>query len=227
MAKKKPRWSFGPETPRRVVPSVVATRPSGIVGPTAGASVHAPVVPAHPEHRGGAVRVGPHTVYAGGTRDLRDGDLTGYDLVIPLTDGTLPLLRRQRAVVWSYKLMDYGGVPADWAEFMQEVIAELREGRRIIAFCMGSHGRTGTFLASLIALCEGREETPDPLAATRARHCYKAVETRAQAQAVFALRGEVLPAQYEQEFRPRTPLATAGSIGAIGIPTSERWWERK
>ncbi len=183
-----------------------------VVKPTAGftGSLGLPAVPSHPLHRGNPVAVGEYTVFAGGTRDLRSGDLTGYDLVIPLTGGGIPLERGRRTTVWSYDLQDYGGVPADWAQFLQEVVDELRRGRRIIAFCVGSHGRTGTFLSSLVSLVEDRAVTPDPIEAVRARHCYKAVESRAQAEAVFALRGEALPPQYATEFAPRPAYVAAG-----------------
>lgn len=183
-----------------------------MVRPTAGStgSLGLPAVPSHPLHRGNPVTVGEWTVFAGGTRDLRAGDLTGYDLVIPLTGGGIPLERRVRTVVWSYELQDYGGVPADWASFLQEVVDELRNGRRIIAFCVGSHGRTGTFLSSLVSLVEDRAVTPDPIEAVRARHCRKAVESRAQAEAVFALRGEGLSPRYATEFAPRPVFSALG-----------------
>lgn len=210
-------------------------RPSGAAGNTPVRAVATPLglggVARSCEHRGNPVQVGPYTIYAGGTRDLREGDLTGYDLVIPLAAGSVPLARRERAVVWSYELRDYGGVPPDWAEFLQEVVIELRKGRRIIAFCMGSHGRTGTFLASLVALLEPGCE--DPIAAARVRHCRKAVETRAQAEAVFALRGTPLPAGYAEEFKPRVAVPFAGSPLGFTYPTNgsrfgaDRWWDDK
>lgn len=219
MAKKK-RWSFKPALAKSQAPVPAPGELRGMGGSAL------PHIPAHPQHRGSPVRVGEFTIYAGGTRDLRAGDLTGYDLVIPLTGGSLPLARRERTVVWSYELQDYGGVPEDWANFLQDVIAELHKGSKIIAFCMGSHGRTGTFLASLVSLLESEAETPDPITAVRERHCYKAVETLAQAEAVFALRGASLPEKYSAEFKPRMPIATSG-VGAGFTYSSHRpggWW---
>jgi protein-tyrosine phosphatase len=98
-------------------------------------------------------------------------------------------------------MKDYNGVPPLWREFLQSVIDnELKRGKKILAFCVGSHGRTGTFLASLIALLESSEEAPDPIAAVRERHCRKAVETGDQAEAIFALRGMEVPRKYQIEF---------------------------
>lgn len=150
----------------------------------------------HKQHRGDAVRVGPYEVFAGGTTYLEPQDLFDMDVVVPLT-GKLPFVFGQRYTVLAGFLPDFGGVPDNWQEFLEGVvIPELEQGRRIIAFCAASHGRTGTFLASLIALLESAEETPDPILAVRERHCEKAVETLAQAEAIFALREEEVPAQY-------------------------------
>lgn len=218
MKKWRGRWRQKPSAVAGNSPVRVAATPSGLGGIVRSCS-----------HRGNPVRVGPHTVFAGGTRDLREGDLAGYDLVIPLTGGSIPLGRRERAVVWSYELQDYGGVPADWVEFLQEAVVELRKGQKIIAFCMGSHGRTGTFLASLVSILE--PATEDPIAAVRARHCRKAVETRAQAEAVFALRGKPLPAEYGQEFQPRVAATPSWSPSGFTYPANglhsgaKPWWD--
>lgn len=96
-------------------------------------------------------------------------------------------------------LPDFGGVPSNWRELLETlVIPRLARGDRVLAFCSASHGRTGTFLASLIALLESADETPDPIAAVRKRHCQEAVETLAQATGIFALRGQPLPRRYRK-----------------------------
>ena len=188
----------------------------------------APVVnipPPHPKHRGEAVRVGPYTVLAGGTRDLTEQDLEKADVLIPLLQDLPPLVFGRRYEILAAPLQDFGGVPAEWGDFLrQQVIPLLAEGRRVLAFCMGSHGRTGTFLASLIALLE--PGTADPIAAARERHCRKAVESRLQAEAIFALRGEGVPERYNREFAPRLSLLSAGwasdgSTSRLGWPAEE------
>ncbi|MES2007005.1 MAG: hypothetical protein V4436_02775 [Patescibacteria group bacterium] len=154
-------------------------------------------------HRGEEVRVGDYTIMAGGTTYLRPEDLRKADLLIPLTTNSIPYEFGKRYQVLAMPLVDYGGVPDYWKEWLEVVIDELKQGKKILAFCEGSHGRTGTFIASLIALLESEKETPDPIAAARERHCEKAVETRAQAEAVFALRERQLSSLYEREFSAR------------------------
>jgi len=104
--------------------------------------------------------------------------------------------------------------PEGFEGFLREqVIPALEAGRRLLAYCIGSHGRTGSFLASLIAILE--PSTADPIVAVRARHCHKSVETRQQAEAIFALRGEVLPACYGQEFYRPPIQSLAGGEGGM------------
>jgi protein-tyrosine phosphatase len=110
-------------------------------------------------------------------------------------------------------LQDFGGVPDNWKEFLTEkVIPLLKEEKTILAFCIGSHGRTGCFLASLIALIENETETPDPIEAVRKRHCQRAVETLAQAKAVFALRDQPLPKKYQQKFSKTKHVIDGGKL---------------
>jgi hypothetical protein len=124
----------------------------------------------------------------------------GVDVVIPLTEGLpkgIPVGQEIRLLIGH--LVDYGGVPDNWGAFLrQQVIPLLETGKKVLAYCVGSHGRTGTFLASLIALLE--PDINDPIAAARERHCHHAVESLAQATAIFALKGRQLPEKYAQEF---------------------------
>lgn len=153
-------------------------------------------------HRGGAVQVGPYKIYAGGTQYLTPNDLDGYDLIIPLTGGG-PYKFGARYSLLAGVLVDYGGVPPEWMSFIEEVAGELKAGKRILTYCVGSHGRTGCFLASLIAHLETKEETVDPIRAVWNRHCIHAVETLAQAEAIYAIRGEQLPKHHVEEFTPQ------------------------
>jgi len=169
----------------------------------------------HKDHRGEAVQVGPFTIMLGGTMYLQPEDLREADVLIPLTETGLtfgqvyqvtgpaslpkmPKLEKGREYcILAAPLVDFGSVPTNWEGFLREdVIPLLAEGKKVLAFCAGSHGRTGTLLASLIALLE--PDTADPIAAARQRHCKAAVETEAQARAVFALRAEELPEHYHR-----------------------------
>lgn len=162
-------------------------------------------VPPRCSHRGEPVQVGPYTIFAGGTNYFQTEDLDGYDIIVPLDGGWAPWKFGAQYTVRVAHLPDYGGVPSGWGALIEGLAAELKDGKDILTFCVGSHGRTGTLLASLIAHLEGRKETPDPIAAVRERHCRKAVETRAQATAIFAIRGEELPHHYLAEFPPPKP----------------------
>lgn len=144
------------------------------------------------------VRVGRFTVFAGGT--MYPGLTTRFadaDVLVPLVEKSpVPLAPN----VLHIPMKDFGGVPADWERVLNgRVIPLLERRQRLLAFCAGSHGRTGTFLASLIAILE---PDSDPIEAVRQRHCRKAVETLEQATAIYALQGEDLPARYFREFDP-------------------------
>jgi hypothetical protein len=163
----------------------------------------------HPKHRGTAVNIGKHKIFAGGTRDLQPKDLAPFDILIPLVEASQfpPGLLREvpfgTTILWA-ALKDFDGVPGNWRDFLvRQVLPPLEGGKKILTFCVGSHGRTGTMLASLIALAEGISFTPDPIAAARKRHCPQAVETLEQAMAVYGMRGLHLPDKYIDEFQPR------------------------
>lgn len=162
---------------------------------------HYPTAPPHPPHMGNReVAVGSFSVLAAGTmyRGWQETVAPGT-ILVPLTDlwserGT------SNRVIWGV-MEDFGGVPDGWEHFLSSVIIpELQSGHELLAFCAGSHGRTGTFLASLIALLEGPEETPDPIAAVRERHCHKSVETGAQASGIYGLRNQPVPDKYQHQY---------------------------
>lgn len=167
-------------------------------------------------HRGEAVAVGSYLIYAGGTQYMEPSDLAGYDLLLPLTgvpelqfgetynfvggQGKQPsritaLPKGEKVTILAGQLPDFGGLPSDWEQFLTgKVIPRLAEGKKILTFCIGSHGRTGSLIASLIALLE--PDVEDPIAEARRRHCHHAVETPAQARGIFALKGLDLPSLY-------------------------------
>ncbi|OGG58709.1 hypothetical protein A2765_00100 [Candidatus Kaiserbacteria bacterium RIFCSPHIGHO2_01_FULL_56_24] len=167
------------------------------------------------QHYGDTVKVGNYTIWAGGAAYLKPKDLKNIDVLVPLLDTMMPFGFRGRYQVLALPLKDYGGVPPNWRQGVEDVIKELEAGRRVLSFCQGGHGRTGTLLASLVALLESVEQTPDPIEAVRERYCDRAVETRAQAEAVFALRGESLPGHYTKEF-PK--------VYTVGKKKKKRWF---
>lgn len=153
----------------------------------------------HQNHLGQMVRIGEWGVYLGGAMYRPKIDLSQYDLAISFLELDSRFLRTVGSMGTSvtirrYPIPDFGGVPNDWPEFIKETIEELRSGKKVLGFCLGGHGRTGTFLASLIALLE--PSVFDPIAEARSRYCEKAVETKAQMEAVFTLKGQLLPSKY-------------------------------
>lgn len=172
-----------------------------------------------PPYRGNPVRVGPYTVLAGGTRYLESADLDKADVLIPLTgcqelnfgqlyqltaaehpSGITAFAPGKTYQVLVGKLPDFGGVPDNWEAFLRElVIPLLASGATLMGFCFASQGRTGTWLASLIAILE--PDVEDPIAAVRERHCEHAVESVTQAEAIFAIKGMPVPDFYRQSLR--------------------------
>jgi hypothetical protein len=146
--------------------------------------------------------------------DVKKRVVQGAHVICPL-NGSLPKHLPWGSLVpimWC-ELPDRGGVPPEWGAFIQSIVNFLDQGYNILAYCVGSHGRTGTFAASLISVLE--PETKDPIAAIRKRHCEEAVESLAQARAIFALRGEKLPEKYEKEFKPYTPITTVSNSKVV------------
>ncbi|MBS1996222.1 MAG: hypothetical protein JSS86_07930 [Cyanobacteria bacterium SZAS LIN-2] len=143
-----------------------------------------------------AVSIGDYQVWAAGGMYLTARDLEGYDLLVPLTQH-MAFGSGKRYQILAVPMRDFGGVCNNFRYCLEEIVAELRQGARILIFCDGGLGRTGTVLASLAALLESRKETPDPIAAIRSRYNDRAVETYEQVEAVFQLRGQRPPSDYE------------------------------
>lgn len=137
------------------------------------------------------VKVGQHIVRAGGI--MYPGFYTVLDqpdtLAVTLTDKLVIGPNEPRYQLIWLPLKDFGGVPANWRQTLEGIIIpQLEAGKQVLAFCEGGHGRTGTFLGSLVALLEDSAETPDPIEAVRQRYCRKAVETQDQVDGILALR---------------------------------------
>lgn len=159
----------------------------------------------HAPHLGASVAVGQYTVLAGGLQYLRSESLWPGDVLVPLTDESLPTGAADGKIVAPLYLPDFGGVPSNWETALDNMVEILSDGASLMVFCIAGHGRTGTFLASLIAILEDEEVTPDPIAAVRERHCERAVESVAQGEAIFALRGQKLPRSYRSTLWTPSP----------------------
>jgi hypothetical protein len=166
------------------------------------------------------VIIGGFPVYLGACRDIDPDTVDKMDYVCAL-NGYMP--NTYFGTVTNHincELVDRGGVPKCWPEFIDFIVGLLKDDAKILAYCVGGHGRTGTFGASLISVLE--PETPDPIDAIRARHCHKAVESCAQAKAVFALRKRSLPLRYLAEFYvPVSSVTYTPTKGAPSTPGSQ------
>lgn len=146
------------------------------------------------------VKVGRSEIFPGGAYHMHTSDYYGFDLLVPLDNGFGAWAPRgvQHQVVPAF-IEDFQPPPSGFDRFLKDaVIPDLETGDRILVFCLGGHGRTGSVLAGLIALLE--PDVEDPVSEIRNRYCPEAVETREQAEWVFALRGQDLP-QHLQDMR--------------------------
>lgn len=160
-------------------------------------------IPFHPEHRGDIVKIGPYNLRAGALINLRTQDLSDVDTLVSLNYNFQPPKDLAAGII-RINWPDFNPPPKDLElTLKKEIIPLLEQQKKLLVFCTVGHGRTGTFLASLISLTE--PETVDPIAAVRERYCKKAVETLEQGESIFALRGQQLPEKYIRELRDFIP----------------------
>jgi protein-tyrosine phosphatase len=127
--------------------------------------------------------------------------LGGFDLLLNLTGDTvfgghiIPVAKLKR---WASP----AGIPEivlDWpdmgtirlpSDFWKALIAVLSEQKaKMLVFCVGGHGRTGTAIASLMVACGW--SSADAIAWVRAHYCVRAIETKGQEQYVRWIAGEI------------------------------------
>jgi hypothetical protein len=157
-------------------------------------------IPPPCRHQGVAVYIGGHFIYAGGGNYLKPEDMASYKLRVLLRaeqeTRNLAFGYFENGFLW-LPIPDYQTVhESDWSEWKQalQVVANaVSKGHRVIVFCAGGHGRTGLFLASLLALME--PDIDDPTAELRRRYCHKAVETEKQEAQVKRFLNEIRAAR--------------------------------
>lgn len=178
----------------------------------------------HCNHLGHPVQVGPYTIYAGGSRylkaDKENKALKSMDLVIPLDDEVILGDPGQRITYLFWPWRDQDSPQPKFLVFLENVIIpELKAGKKILVYCTGGHGRTGTFLATLIALLE--PEVEDPVATLRSRYCEEAVESQAQYDYIFEeLKGVKVPEEYRPKYATYHGSYYSGQNHPVGTASS-------
>lgn len=127
-----------------------------------------------------ALKVGDFEVFGGSciTPIVKDADIyIGFDSGMRLTNASYPWNSSKVEVL--FYIAD-GTAPAQADEFKKMVAWAAEQiilGKKVHAGCIGGHGRTGTFLAALVAHMTGNE---DAITYVRENYCKKAVESSTQ-----------------------------------------------
>ena len=110
-------------------------------------------------------------------------------ILVDITNTNLsPLVKGINYINWP----DFSTISNDrYVTLLHDTINLLNAGYEIEVGCIGAHGRTGTFIAGLIALTEGLDAVSS-IKATRDRLCTHAIETKSQENMIYALCGEPL-----------------------------------
>lgn len=163
--------------------------------------------------------IGGYPVYLAREYEVDDKTLSNVDVVIPL-NGFLPTsitCGTSKQIIF-FSMKDHGGVPEGFKEALEYVVGLIKDGKKVLAYCTGSHGRTGCFAASLLTILE--PDIDDPVQEIRNRHCKHAVESYKQIEAVFALKGVPVPKQHVRfsSSEPVSSISTRSSARSSLAP---------
>ena len=164
------------------------------------------------------VAVGDFHVYPFSYSDSREKDLLPMNYIYALTGSLYARLYHEgfKGLVFGVACPDGDMLPVAVTRQISEIVKNKTKGGKKVGFyCLGGHGRTGTLLASLIAI---EEQPEDPIAVARERYCQYAVESEKQAKFVFDLLGKPMPKIYKRPVYASTPTATEN----YGFT----WWEK-
>ncbi len=118
---------------------------------------------------------GTRAAFEAGGRAVLKGTQTWLDKLLPTVKHPDTIF-----IEWP----DYG-IPRVLNPFWSKLLEVLPDKTRVVVACIGSHGRTGTALASLIVASAAANGTPIPdvvavIKLVRDRHCSHAIESEAQ-----------------------------------------------
>ena len=105
--------------------------------------------------------------------------------------------------------------------YAQTALNHCDAGETVEIGCLGSHGRTGTFVAILeIVASNGRLTAHDAIAKVRAEHCVKAVETEIQEWYVKAIRATIRQEPIPPKPRPMVAATSTATTAGNGPTTA-------
>lgn len=108
--------------------------------------------------------------------------------------------------------------PENFRKMVDWTLLQLSAGKKVHAGCIGGHGRTGTFLAALVAAAGNK----DAVQYVREHYCKKAVESKAQVDFLMKHYGVAKAEGTDAFHKPSTPPKVtgihAGSSGKQGWP---------
>jgi hypothetical protein len=148
----------------------------------------------HPPYVG--CQVGDYKLFPTQDKFITPAVLADFDVVCPLTDfgGGVNYNEYCGVIMWipikDMTAPDYLRLRAN----AERIVELMKAGNTIALWCIGSHGRTGTVLATCIGLVE---PNVDPIDTVRERHCKSAVETQSQVEVVFKALGRELPEKWK------------------------------
>ncbi len=176
-------------------------------------------------HEATPVKVGAYTVWAASEQKITSDALKEIDFVVSL-NGNFPggSYLRPMSIMDCY-MQDFSAPKQEtWKLIVDYLAKQISEGSKILTFCTGGHGRTGTLVASLIAKLE--PECEDPIAAVRERYCEKAVESLQQLKAIYEIAGKPLPEKYQSVASKWTCKGNGGYQGygtSVWNPDTRTW----
>lgn len=142
-----------------------------------------------------------------------------FDVVLNLQFDSI---REQRIIPipelqkWEYNAnCKYKEIQIDWPdfgisslprEFWEDLTKYLKEHKsRLLIFCMGGHGRTGTAVASLLVTALGYT-AENAIAWVRKNYCFEAIETKSQEQYIAGIERQ---GKKEKKSKKRAKIETA------------------
>lgn len=149
------------------------------------------------------VKVGDVTLYPTADKYINAESIKEFDVVVPLIDSLFNMasvVEKYLGLVMWFPIKDYSAPdPTKLLITARRILDFAKGGCRVAFWCVGSHGRTGTVLATCIGIAE---PDVDPIEETRKRHCKKCVETQSQIECVFHALGREVPEKYRPKSNP-------------------------